>query len=47
MIWRADLAHPALDALNAAIDQLATDDWLTIPPGAWLPDPEATARLRP
>jgi DNA-binding transcriptional LysR family regulator len=44
MIWRADLAHPALDALNAAIDELATDAWLSIPDDAWLPEPEASAR---
>ena len=44
MIWRADLAHPALDALNAAIDELATDNWLTIPEGAWLPEPESRER---
>ena len=43
MIWRADLAHPALDALNAAVDELAGGDWLAIPPGAWLPEPEASA----
>ncbi|GAA0962005.1 LysR family transcriptional regulator StgR [Kribbella koreensis] len=42
MIWRADLTHPALDALNAGVDELATDDWLTIPAGAWLPEPEAS-----
>jgi DNA-binding transcriptional LysR family regulator len=44
MIWRADLVHPALDALNDAVDELAPDDWLSIPPGAWLPEPEASAR---
>ncbi|MEU4395343.1 LysR family transcriptional regulator [Kribbella sp. NPDC023855] len=43
MIWRADLTHPALDALNTAVDELAGDDWLAIPPGAWLPEPEASA----
>lgn len=42
MIWRADLSHPALDALNEAIDELAADDWLSIPAGAWLPEPEAS-----
>lgn len=42
MIWRADLSHPALDALNDAIDELAADDWLSIPTGAWLPEPEAS-----
>jgi DNA-binding transcriptional LysR family regulator len=44
MIWRADLAHPALDALNAAVDELTAGDWLSTPAGAWLPEPEASAR---
>ncbi|MEV8375083.1 LysR family transcriptional regulator [Kribbella sp. NPDC056861] len=44
MIWRADLAHPALDALNAAVDELTAGNWLSIPDGAWLPEPEASAR---
>jgi DNA-binding transcriptional LysR family regulator len=44
MMWRADLDHPALDALTQAVDELAADDWLSIPPGAWLPEPEASAK---
>lgn len=43
MIWRADLTHPALNALNVAIDELTANDWLEIPAGAWLPEPEASA----
>ncbi|MFC5264348.1 LysR family transcriptional regulator [Kribbella qitaiheensis] len=45
MMWRADLVHPALDALNEAVDELAADDWLSIPPGAWLPEPEASRTI--
>lgn len=41
IIWRAGLDHPALAALHQAVDELATDDWLAVPEGAWLPDPEA------
>lgn len=44
MIWRADLDHPGLRALNQAVDELATADWLSTPDGAWLPDPEALSR---
>jgi DNA-binding transcriptional LysR family regulator len=44
MIWRADLRHPGLDALHRAVDELSSTDWLAVPDGAWLPEPEATAR---
>jgi hypothetical protein len=43
MIWRAELRHAALDALHDAIDELSTGAWLAVPPGAWLPEPEAQA----
>ncbi|WP_173054413.1 LysR family transcriptional regulator [Phytohabitans houttuyneae] len=43
MLWRADLDHPGLPALHAAVDKLsAAGGWLHRPDGAWLPDPEAT-----
>jgi DNA-binding transcriptional LysR family regulator len=44
MIWRADLDHPGLHALNQAIDELAdAENWLAVPNNAWLPAPEAAA----
>lgn len=43
MIWDAGTNHPGLQALHQAIDQLtATNHWLRIPDGAWLPEPEAS-----
>jgi DNA-binding transcriptional LysR family regulator len=43
MIWRADADHPGIRPLNAAVGTLtAAEDWLSIPNGAWLPEPEAT-----
>ncbi|TWD79152.1 DNA-binding transcriptional LysR family regulator [Kribbella amoyensis] len=42
MLWRADLKHPGLDALHAAIDSLGADGWQQLPPDAWLPEPEST-----
>ena len=37
MVHRRDLRHPGLDALNAAVEQLArTEDWRGLPPHPWL-----------
>lgn len=45
MLWRADADHPGLHALNTAARNLAaTWGWLTVPAGAWLPEPEGTHR---
>jgi DNA-binding transcriptional LysR family regulator len=45
MSWRADSRHQGVAALHQAVDELtAAHDWLAIPDGAWLPQPEA-ARL--
>jgi hypothetical protein len=42
MIWRADATHPGIDALEAAVVELASaGDWLQTADGAWLPHPEA------
>ncbi|ALG10426.1 LysR family transcriptional regulator [Kibdelosporangium phytohabitans] len=42
LIWRADLDHPGLTALQDAAAELATTQgWLTTPDNAWLPRPEA------
>ncbi len=42
MMWRAELDDPALRALRQAAAELAAaNDWLTVPPGAWLPTPES------
>lgn len=43
MIWRSDLDHPGLTALHRAIDQLGrAGEWLLLPDGTWLPEPEMT-----
>jgi hypothetical protein len=43
MMWRADDGHPGLRALHEAVGELAAaHDWLTVPAGAWLPEPEAS-----
>jgi len=43
MIWNTDTDHPGLRALHHAVDEMAaTQDWLRIPDGAWLPEPEAS-----
>ena len=43
MIWRRDLSHPGLRALDSAVDDLgAAEQWLDVPAGTWLPEPEAT-----
>jgi DNA-binding transcriptional LysR family regulator len=45
MIWRAGAEHPGLRALHDAVDELAAaHDWLSVPGGAWLPEPEASRR---
>lgn len=48
MMWRADSDHhPGVRALNDAVDELATEaDWLSTPPGGWLPQPESAQRNR-
>jgi hypothetical protein len=43
MIWNADTRHPGLHALHQAAEEMAaTHDWLGMPDGAWLPEPEAS-----
>jgi DNA-binding transcriptional LysR family regulator len=43
MIWRADADHPGIHALHDAVTELTTtEDWLSTPDGAWLPQPEAS-----
>jgi DNA-binding transcriptional LysR family regulator len=38
MVFRRDLRHPGLDALQASADQLARRErWLELPPDPWLP----------
>lgn len=42
MVWRRGLRHPGLDALRAAVRELAArHGWLTRPAGAWLPEADA------
>jgi DNA-binding transcriptional LysR family regulator len=42
MYWRDGTDHPGLTALHRAIDALASEhDWLSLPAGAWLPQPES------
>ncbi|WP_432067130.1 LysR family transcriptional regulator [Streptomyces sp. C10-9-1] len=39
MVWRRGLAHPGLDALVSAADELAArEGWLHEPAGSWLPE---------
>lgn len=47
MVWRPG-AHPAgLAAIRGAAAAMARDnDWLTLPDGAWLPEPEASRLAR-
>src|SRR6185437_3861352 len=46
MSWRADSRHPGVAALRRAVYELtAAHDWLAIPDGAWLPEPEASRLL--
>ncbi|GAB3429214.1 LysR family transcriptional regulator [Flindersiella endophytica] len=45
MIWRQDAGNPGLTALLEAARELgAAANWLELPAGAWLPDPEAGIR---
>jgi DNA-binding transcriptional LysR family regulator len=42
MVYRRELRHPGLDALHASIDELARSGRrLELPPGAWIPEPDA------
>jgi DNA-binding transcriptional LysR family regulator len=44
MLWRRGDRSPGVTALAAAADVVASErDWLSLPPDAWLPEPEATA----
>jgi hypothetical protein len=50
MVHRGNLKHPALAALDQAIDQLATaEGWWEMPASGWLAsaDREVLAALRP
>jgi DNA-binding transcriptional LysR family regulator len=43
MVFRRDLRHPGLDALQVSIDELAQqEDWHRLPPHAWICEPDAT-----
>ena len=43
--WPSKASRDLVAAIEAAVEALATDtDWLTIPDGSWLPEPEASAR---
>jgi DNA-binding transcriptional LysR family regulator len=47
MIWRPDLDHPGLRELHRAVDELSSaGNWLDLPDGAWLPEPEMTELAR-
>jgi DNA-binding transcriptional LysR family regulator len=42
--WRSKADRDVVAAIEAAVEALAADtDWLAIPDGAWLPEPEASA----
>lgn len=42
--WRAKGSRDVIAAVEAAVETLTTDtNWLTLPDGAWLPEPEASA----
>ncbi|URM91210.1 LysR family transcriptional regulator [Streptomyces sp. MRC013] len=48
LVWRRGLEHPGLDALRLAAARLAAEeDWLTVPRGAWLPEPDAALMRAP
>jgi DNA-binding transcriptional LysR family regulator len=41
MVFRRDLRHPGLNALQASADELGRRErWLELPPGSWLPEPD-------
>ena len=43
--WRANAGRDVVAAIEAAAEALTADtDWLTVSEGAWLPEPEASAR---
>lgn len=43
IVYRRELRHPALDALQASAEQLARSErWREPPPDAWIPEPDAT-----
>jgi len=45
LIWRRGLQPSILAPIERAATELAAeDDWLTLPGGAWLPEPEASRR---
>ena len=44
MVFRRDLRHPGLEALQASADELARRErWLELPPDHWVPDPDRAA----
>ena len=44
MVFRRDLRHPGLDALQASAAELARRErWLELPPDHWIPDPDTVA----
>mgnify|MGYP003289100015 CR=1 FL=1 len=44
MVFRRDLRHPGLEALQASADELARRErWLELPPKHWVPDQDAAA----
>ncbi|WP_175412439.1 LysR family transcriptional regulator [Streptomyces sp. TRM64462] len=48
LVWRKGLKHPGLDALRTAAAELAArENWLAVPDGAWLPEPDAALMRGP
>jgi DNA-binding transcriptional LysR family regulator len=44
MVFRRDVRHPGLDALQASADELARrEHWLELPLDHWIPDPDRVA----
>ncbi|MFI6015521.1 LysR family transcriptional regulator [Streptomyces sp. NPDC051243] len=44
LVWRKGLAHPALDALRRAAEQIAAEEgWLRRPVGGWIPAIDSAA----
>ncbi len=47
LIWRRGLHPNVLASVERAVAELGADeDWLTLPEGAWLPEPEASRKER-
>ena len=47
MLWRPGIQVAVLTAIRAVVTGLASrEGWLIMPPGAWLPEPEASNSIR-